>query len=343
MPPGAEVDALAEMAKLTAEIISRTIFGSRLGHEHAEEVVSGFADYQRHIMKIDVPALLGMPDWVPRWYGPRVRAAVRRIHAVIDRIISAQRQRDTEDGSIIDSLLHAKDVDTGAPLATEAIRNEAAVLFMAGHETTANTLAWAWFIISQMPKVEARFHAEIDEVLGGRTPTLADVPKLVYTRAIIEETLRLYPPVPLLSREALVDENYKGTPIPKGSVILIFPWLLHRNGKWWPKPNQFKPERFLPGGQGPISKFAYIPFSIGPRICAGLGFAMAESVLSMAALAQNFRLRLKPVHKVEMECRLTLRPGEHLPMILERREKPQVALVAAPTPAAAAACPFGHG
>jgi cytochrome P450 len=215
-------------------------------------------------------------------------------------------------------------------------------LFLAGHETTANILAWIWYLLSQMPEVEARLHEEVDRVLGGRAPTLADVPKLLYTRAIFEETMRLYPPVPLLSREALVDENFNGHAIPKGSIMMVIPWLLHRHKKLWPKPDHFIPERFMPGGEGPVSKFAYIPFSIGPRICAGMAFGLTEGILALAALAQQFTLRLKPGHEVKMECHLTLRPGKTLPMTLHRRK----AVAGAPAETAttpALTCPMGHG
>jgi cytochrome P450 len=342
--PGAEIDVLTDMAHLTAEIICRTIFGSKLGREHAADVVRGFADYQRHITKLDFITLFGLPDWLPRWYSRPLRQAVRRIYAVLDHVIdNARRRHDSDDVSIIGRLLEARDQDSGAALDTDALRHEAAVLLMAGHETTANTLAWAWYLLSQAPDVEARLHAEIDQVLGGRTPTLADVPKLVYARAIIDETMRLYPPVPIMSRETLVDEVFDGTAVPKGSIIIVAPWLLHRHKKLWSKPDHFIPERFLPDGEDPPSKFAYIPFSIGPRICAGMAFGLTEAVLSMATLAQSFKLRLRPGHQIEIECHLTLRPGEHLPMSLHPRIRKAGAGAETPPAAQSLTCPMGHG
>lgn len=339
-PDGTEVDALSEMAQLTAEIICRTIFGRQLGGEHAREVVEGFSDYQRLVGQTDALSLLGLPDWLPRIRKPGLRKATARIHGVLEAIIAGYRARgDQGDASVIGHLLDAIDEETGKPLDDEALRNEAAVIFMAGHETTANTLAWAWFLVSQVPEVEARLQAELDEALGGRAPTLADVPRLPYTRAIIEETLRLYPPVPILAREALEDESIRNKlPIPKGSIVMVVPWLLHRHKLLWEKPDHFWPERFLPGGAIPKSKFAYIPFSIGPRICAGLSFGLTESVLSLATLAQDFSLSLKPGHIVEPVCRLTLRPGDALPMVARRRETRAARRGTAPE-TAAAACP----
>ena len=343
LPPGAEIDALSEMAQLTAEIICRTVFGRKLGHEHAAEVVAGFSDYQRHTRRVDLVTLLGLPEWLPRWYPRKARKAVRRVLAVLDHLIeSCRRAHDSDDVSIIGRLFDAHE-DSGAALDQHALRSEAAVLLMAGHETTANVLAWAWYLLSQAPDVEARLHAELDQVLSARTPTLADVPNLVYTRAIVEETMRLYPPVPMLSRETLADEIYNGTPIPKGSIIVVSPWLLQRHKKLWRKPDHFIPERFLPGGEGPVSKFAYIPFSIGPRICAGMAFGLTEAILSIATLAQDFKLRLKPGHRVEMECHLTLRPGENLPMSLQRRARSASETREAAAAAPAVACPVGHG
>lgn len=325
LPTPLEIDALSEMAQLTAEIICRTIFGRQLGREHAAEVVGNFAEYQRHIMKVDLISILGLPDWLPRWYRPRVHRSVRRIHAVLDEIIeSLHRRPDRSDAVVIDRLFAARDPETGAPLDARALRNEAAVLFMAGHETTANALAWTWYLLSQTPEVEARLHAEIDEVLGDRVPSLDDVAKLVFTRAVFEETLRLYPPVPVLSREALRDEIFQGQTIRKGSIIMVSPWLLHRHKKLWAKPDHFVPERFLPGSGEPVSKFAYIPFSTGPRVCAGMAFGLTEAILCIATLARDFKLRLRPGHTVDLECRLTLRPGKNLPMQLHRRERSRV-------------------
>jgi cytochrome P450 len=314
------IDALGEMAHLTAEVIARTVFGRELGRAHTKEVVEGFTDYQTDIGQIDPISLLGLPEWIPRFHGPRVHRARRRIHAVLDGIVNViKTQRSTGDDSLIAQLLDATDADTGQLLTAEAVRNEAAVLFMAGHETTANTLAWVWYLLSQAPDVEARLHAEVDAVLGGRLPSLADVPNLVFVRAVIDEALRLYPPVPILPREAVVDEHYQGFAIPKGSLVFVVPWLLHRHKRLWEKPDTFDPDRFMPQRVAAIPKYAYVPFSIGPRVCAGLAFGLTEAILSVATLAQKFRLRMPLGQRVEPVCRLTLRPQGGLRMQLEPR------------------------
>ena len=319
-PDGTEIDVLREMGALTAEIICRTIFGPRLGGEHATEIVASFAEYQRLIGQIDLPYLLGLPDWLPRWYPARVRRAARRIHAILDQIIAAARARlSSGENSMIRLLLDARDPETGDALTPDALRNEAAVIFMAGHETTANTLAWAWFLLSQAGECEARLHTELDEVLQGRSPTLDDVPRLPYTRAVVEESLRLYPPVPILGRQATAGEVIRDRPIPPGSLLLVIPWLLHRHRRLWERPDHFAPERFLPENAAARQRYSYIPFAVGPRVCAGAAFGLTEAILCVATLAQRVRLRLAPGEVVEPVCRLTLRPGHRLPMLIERR------------------------
>ncbi len=335
---GAVIDVLTESATLTAEIICRTLFGRKLGHEHAREIVEGFSDYQRFIGQIDVLSLLGLPDWFPRWQGRAIHRSVRRIHDVLEHVIASYRaQKKADEDSVIEQLLNARDPETDEPLDPEALRNEIAVLFMAGHETTANSLAWVWYLISQAPKTLEKLHAELDKVLGGRSPQLSDLPNLVYTRAIFDEALRLYPPVPILPREAVRDEEYRGIRIPKGSLLFVVPWLLHRHKRLWEKPDSFIPERFLPQSSAGISKFAYVPFSIGPRICAGMSFGLTEAILCLATLAQKFELRLDPRHRVQPVCRLTLRPEGGLPMSIHARvpKKP----ISVPPSRPGASCP----
>jgi cytochrome P450 len=262
---------------------------------------------------------------------------------VLDQVIENYRtQAGADDSSVISQLLNARDQETGEPLGPEALRNETAVLFMAGHETTANSLTWVWYLLSQAPAVEARLHAELDSVLGGRPPTLADVPKLVYARAVFDEAMRLYPPVPILPREALREEYFRNMRITKGSLIFVVPWLLHRHKLLWDKPDHFVPERFLPENSGSISKFAYIPFSIGPRICAGMSFGLTEAVLCLATLAQKFKLRLKPGHVVNPVCRLTLRPEGGMPMMISART-PSSGAAAPASSGLELKCPIAHG
>lgn len=316
------VNILTEMATLTAEIICRTIFGQRLGAAHAAEIVAAFSEYQRLIGQLDLAYFLGLPDWLPRFHSPAIRRSAKRIHEVLEQVIrDCREQLSSGDASMIRLLLEARDSETGEPLDDSALRNEAAVIFMAGHETTANSLAWTWYLLSQVPKVEERLHAEIAQVLGDRLPNLDDVPKLTYTRAVFEETIRLYPPVPLLARQAVRDETIRGRPVPAGSLVIVVPWLLHRHRKFWGMPDHFIPERFLPENAELRVRNAYVPFSVGPRICAGAAFGLTEGILCIATLAQCVRFRLAPDALVTPVCRLTLRPGDDLRMLIESRDQ----------------------
>ncbi|MBB2156340.1 cytochrome P450 [Gluconacetobacter diazotrophicus] len=334
LPDGATFDVLKVMAQLTAEIICRAVFGRTLGAEHAREVAEAFTEYQKYVDQSDL-ASFGLPSWVPRRNGAKTRRATARIHAVLDGII-ADLQRTEDDGSVIRMLMRDGVMDA------TALRNEAAVIFLAGHETTANCLSWVWYLLSQAPEVEARLHEELDTVLGSRAPTFADVSQLVYTRAIVEETLRLYPPVPLLAREAKEDDTIRSRKVKAGALVMVVPWLLHRHRLYWRKPDHFMPERFLPGSPDAPQKYTYVPFSIGPRICPGLSFGLVEAIICLASLARGTTLRLAPGAVVEPVCRLTLRPGDTLPMTVWKRT---AAAGTRPVPAGASAqrCPVHHG
>jgi len=318
----AELHVHTEMGKLAAEIIARTLFGEKLGAENSTAVVKAFADYQSVVKQMALSNFLGLPDWFPNVNGKigKARIAAKTIHNAVDAII-AKAEQGGHEGTMVGELLKANknqdgNVDT---MTKEQIRNEIIVLFMAGHETTANVLAWTWYLISQSPDVEKKLHDELAAVLGERVPEMEDVEKLVYTRAILDETMRLYPPVPILSRQALKEDTIRGKKIPAGSLMLIVPWLIQRHKKYWKNPDAFIPERFLPDAEKPV-KFTYIPFSAGPRVCIGKSFGITESVLAIAILAQRFRLSLAPETEVKHECRLTLRPKGHLPMICHHRK-----------------------
>jgi cytochrome P450 len=319
-PDAAPIDILREMGTLTAEVICRAVFGPRLGTEHATTIVAAFSEYQRLIGRLDLSYLFGLPDWLPRFYSPAVRRAARRIHEVLDHIINqCEAAHGGGETSMIRLLLDARDADSGERLDRAALRNEAAVLFLAGQETTASSLAWSWFLLSQAPDVEARLHAELAQVLGGRLPMLDDIPRLIFTRAVFEETIRLYPPIPLLGRQAVRDEVIRNRRIPTGSLLVVVPWLLHRHRRLWDKPDHFMPDRFLPENAGARQRYSYIPFSVGPRVCAGAAFGQTEAILCLATLAQRVRLRLVAGTVVEPVCRLTLRPGDALPMLVSSR------------------------
>jgi len=318
---GATIEAHTEMAKLAAEIIARTLFGEKLGAENSEAVVNAFADYQSVVKQMALSNFLGLPDWMPNVNAKigKAKIAGQTIHNAVDAII-ALAEKGGHEGTMVAELLKANKMESGEDLMSrEQIRNEIIVLFMAGHETTANVLAWTWYLLSQAPDVEQKLQQELEEVLGDRVPEYADVENLKYTRAILDETMRLYPPVPILSRQALKEDKIRDKKIPAGSLMLIVPWLIQRHKKFWKNPDAFMPERFMPGAENPL-KFTYLPFSAGPRVCIAKSFGITESVLAIAIVAQKFRLTLPKNAEVKHECRLTLRPKGKLPMTLEIRK-----------------------
>jgi cytochrome P450 len=320
-PTGKPIDILHEMAKMTARIIGRTVFGDDVPEEEAAQTVRGFSKYQQTVEQMSLADCAGLP-WLKWFTNPlkhrKTLSAAKEVQEVIDRIIERRMaSQGSQPHSLLDLFFQQDAANGKCPMSKNAARNESIVMFMAGHETTANTLAWAWYLLDGEPAARKALQCELAEVLQGRLPTLDDVPRLVYTRAVIEETLRLYPPVPILSRQARRAGTVGTKSVDPGTIMVAIPWLLQRHKLYWEEPDMFRPERFLPDRPRP-DKCLYFPFSIGPRVCLGLRFGLTESILCLAILAQKFAPRLKPGHNVEIDCRLTLRPGEQLQMILEQ-------------------------
>ncbi|KAA0698274.1 cytochrome P450 [Neorhizobium sp. P12A] len=314
---GASVNALHEMAGLTAEIISRSIFGNQLGEDGANGVTEGFSSYQSLIDSINIGYFLGFDEGLPVLKTPTLRRSVKRIHRIIDKVIEDHLAGNGDNTSMLDLLIRRQQRNPELKLDVVALRNEAATIFMAGHETTAATLTWAWYLLSKAAWVEEAVHAEIESVCGSNVPTIDDVPRLDRCRAVIEETLRLYPPVPILARQATDADTVGGVDVKPAALVLIVPWILHRTESLFPNPHEFRPERFM-SGDGP-TPYSYIPFAAGPRVCPGLQFGLTEAILCLAILAQRFRVRIPEGHKVEPQCRLTLRPKGGLPATIHRR------------------------
>jgi cytochrome P450 len=217
---------------------------------------------------------------------------------------------------MVDMLVRRQARNPESGLDVSALRNEAATIFMAGHETTATALTWAFYLLANAPWVESELVDEVKSVCGERAPILADVPQLNWCRAVVEEALRLYPPVPFLARQAKAKDVICGIEVEPASLVIVSPWLLHRAPQLWDRPNDFVPERFLGARPG---KYVYLPFSAGPRVCAGQAFGLAEAILCVASLAQKFVIRPIPGRKVEPVCRLSLRPRDGLPVTVMQR------------------------
>lgn len=311
LPAGAEIELTEEMGRLTAAIISRAVFGNNIAREAAQQVIDGFSVYQRHSDSFNLGYFLGANEGWPAFGGKRRRHSIAMVHGVVESVINAHLAGKGDAGSMVDLLIRRNQKSGGEPLDVAALRNEAATIFMAGHETTAITLSWAWYLLANAAWVRQSVHDEIAAVCGDKSPTLADLPQLRWCRAVIQETLRLYPPVPFLPRQAGEADRIGHIDVEKSALVMIAPWLLHRSPDLWDKPNHFLPERFLSGAR--IDPFAYIPFAVGPRICPGMNFGLDEATLCLAILAQRFEVLPREGYKVEPVCRLTLRPKGGLP------------------------------
>jgi cytochrome P450 len=242
--------------------------------------------------------------------------AVSEIDRIVFRIIAERRASGYDEGDLLSMLLDAQD-DDGTQMTDQQLRDEVMTLFLAGHETTALALSWSWYLLATHPEAEKKFHAELEEVLGGRAPNVSDLPKLKYTEMIVKETMRLYPPAYAVGREAIEETEIGGFRVPKRTQLFAFQWVTHRDARYFEEPDAFKPERWINGDPSP--KYAYFPFGGGPRQCIGNYFAMMEVVLLMATIGQRFRFKLDPEHKVEVLPVLSLRPRNGIKVIIEPR------------------------
>ena len=319
---GATIDMAAEMTALTYEIISRTVFSSEL-QTSAEAMRAAISHYFAVLGRIDLWDFLKVPSWLPRPAQWRVRSSTQVFRSEVHRLLEQRRAREAAaeklPRDIVTLLTKARDPETGSGLGEEIIHDNLVTFIGAGHETTANALGWTLFLLSEFPWAYDRLAHEVDAVLNGNVPTAQDIPKLVFARMVIEEAMRLYPPVPFLSRQALGPDRLGDVAVRPRSLVVVAPWVVHRHRLLWEEPELFEPERFAPDRRALVPRFGYLPFGAGPRICIGAGFAMQEAVIALAMIVQRFRFRLIADAEVEPVAWITLRPSHGLPMRLEGR------------------------
>lgn len=314
-------DIAVEATRLTLDVLERTMFSDGLGRS-PEEIRLAMKHYFEAIGRLDPFDVLGLPNWVPRLSRWKLRPMLRLFESAIDAIVSTRRRRIAEDPGgvprdILTLLLEARDPETGEGLSEVEVRANILTFIAAGHETTANSITWSLFLLSQSPEWRRRVQAEADRELDGDVEGLAE--RLVETRAVIDEANRLYPPIAAISRAALAPDELAGEPIRRGTMVVIAPYVLHRHRALWADPDAFDPNRFLDGARERIDRFAYLPFGVGPRICIGATFALQEASIVVATVMRHFTLELAPGHAVWPVHRVTVRPSGGLPMIVRRR------------------------
>lgn len=315
---GATVDIAQEMKRLTLAIAGKTLFNADVeseANEIGEALTIAMDEWRTRVLPFSE-----IFDKLPLPGNRRLRKARDRLDATVYRIINEHRSIGVDQGDLLSMLLHAQDEEGGGGQMTDKqLRDEALTILLAGHETTANALTWVWYLLSEYPAAERTLHAEIDRVLAGRLPTLNDVSCLQYTEMVFSEAMRLYPPAWILGRRAIGDYEVANYILPAGSVIFMSPYVMHRDQRYFPDPLTFEPKRWAPELRASRPKFSYLPFGGGTRQCIGESFAWMEGVLLIAALAQNWRMRLVPGHPVELQPLVTLRPKYGMRMRLERR------------------------
>ena len=320
-PAPGVVDVAAEMTGLTVEVVSQAILGVDFG-ANSGEVRNAVRVAQEHVNS-QITHLFSVPDRFPTPGNLDFKRALKLLDAAVYSIIELRRAESSPEGSandLVSLLLEARDEESGEGMTDLELRDEVMTIFLAGHETTANALAWTWHLLSVNPEAEERLLAEIDHVLGGRPACFGDLPRLQYTRMVFDEALRLGPPVWAVCRFPLADDEAGGHRIPAHASVILSPYVTHRHPEFWEDPERFDPERFQPKRAAERPRYAYFPFGGGPRVCIGSEFALMEGVLTLATIAPEFRLRPAPGHQVQPEPLITLRPSGGLPMLLERRK-----------------------
>jgi cytochrome P450 len=318
LPAGTELDMAEEMMRLTLSVVGRTLFDADVERD-APDVGQAMAELFTLFNRTISPVHF-LLDKLRPGSGDRFRRARGKIDDIIYRTIKERRADGKDHGDLLSMLLLAQDEEGGTGrMSDEQVRDEAITLFLAGHETTALALAWTWYLLAQHPDIEAKLHAELDEVLGGRQPTLEDVPRLRYTEMVVAEVLRLYPPAWMISRAVREEHEIGGYTVAPDCLVLISPYVVHHDPRYYPDPFKFDPERWTPEAKESRPKFSYFPFGGGNRICIGESFAWMEAILILATLAQQWRPRLSPGQQVTPQAMITLRPKHGIKMTLERR------------------------
>ncbi|MCC6893057.1 MAG: cytochrome P450 [Anaerolineae bacterium] len=310
-----------EMMKLTLNIVAKTLFDADVTKDadHVGELLTRILEASNDRMNAGVQ----LPDWLPLPKTRQMYRDVAELDIIIQRFIDARRANGEDKGDLLSMLLQARD-DDGSPMSDQQLRDELMTIFLAGHETTAMALTWTWYVLMTHPEILAKVKAEVDAALGDRPATLADLANLKYSEMVLKESMRLYPPVSSAGREPIEDIEIGGYTLPKGSLVTIAIYAMHRNPEIFENPETFDPERFSPENEKKIPRYAYLPFGAGPRVCIGNSFAMMEARLILATMVQHADLTLVPGQKIEPKQLVTIRPANGMAVTVKMRENQRV-------------------
>lgn len=314
--PGELVDVETEFSLLTSAIALKTLFD--LDESADRELLTDSLRVAFDLMTARLNGWFQLPTWLPTLANLRLRHAIADLNRVVDGFIAAGRSRPQPGHDLLSTLIAAQNED-GARMSERQLRDEAMTLYLAAHETTALTLAWSWYLLSQHPHVEAKLVSEWRRVLNGRIPSADDFPDLPYTASVITESMRVYPPVYVIGREATTDLELGGYRVKRGYTVLMSQWVSHRDPVYFPDPEQFRPERWEDGLATRIPKYAYYPFGGGQRICVGNHFALMEAAIILAAVGQRYRFTLDPDAVIDVKPQITLLPANGIPATLQLR------------------------
>lgn len=311
-------DLHAEMAQLTMQIAAKTLFDVEMEDEgHAIRPL--LRDSVRQFLeRFNSPLIL--PFWLPTPLHLRSKRTIKQLDAIIQQMIDQRRRGSAGGEDLLSALIRARDENDGGGMTDKQLRDEVTTLFLAGHDTTANALAWTWYLLARHPEAQRRVQAELAEKLAGREPTVADLPRLVECERVIKEAMRLYPPAYTVGRRNLEPLELGGYTLPPGVNILASQWVVHRDERWFPAPDEFRPERWGAPAMAQLPKYAYFPFGGGPRICIGNTFAMLEATLVLATIAQRFELAQPEPKEIAPLAAITLSPAEPLELVVRRRD-----------------------
>ena len=323
LPDGAEHDVEVEMTHVTADIIFRTIFSVPMEGADARRIFEAFSRFQAIAPRLMLPSIYGVRWLVWPWDVWRSRKAAREIRGLLEKLIRPRYEahlagRPPAQSDILQAFMEARDPASGAPFTFDELVDQVAMLFLAGHETSASALTWALHLLANAPEVQQRAREEVARVTSGAELQAGDLRELEEVRNVFREALRLVPPVGFVAREAAQGCSFRKKSVPQGSTVVVAPWLIHRHRQWWNEPDAFDPARFSADASREALRNAYLPFGMGPRVCLGATFALQEAVLILASIVQRWRIEPVPSHVPQPVGRLTIRSANGVRVVLRR-------------------------